>query len=267
MLSVHIKRLEDELGLQLFARTKRQVRLTPSGQHFVYEARAILDRIERGRRAASALVQGRTHALRIAMTTVAMLGNAPQLVGRFRDAHDKVDIQLMELGTADQETALAQGEIDIGFLHPPLDREDVGLHRLPHSGFFALRRGTASSNANPVAWQAVLREPLVFYGRRRAPRLYDSIISSAVAHGLTIRIVAEAPSFLSAVTAASAGIGTALLPDELRSRIPENGIAASIEGCPLLLENAAAYRLGHSNPAVEWFMKHLEHEAGGRSAP
>ena len=84
VMSVHIKRLEDELGVDLFARTKRQVRLTPSGKQFLYEARAILDRIERGRLVATSLAQGKTHLLRIAMTTVAMLGDAPQSIGAFQ---------------------------------------------------------------------------------------------------------------------------------------------------------------------------------------
>ena len=261
VLSVHIKRLEDELGLDLFARSKREVRLTPSGGHFLYEARAILDRIERGRRAASSLAQGKTQVLRIAMTTVAMLGGAPKWVGGFRDAHPQVDTQLLELGTVDQELALAEGQIDIGFLHPPLDREDIQVHTLKPSGFFASRRQTEVPDKEPLAWDAALKEPLVFYGRRRAPRLYDAIISSAVNHGITIRIVAEAPSFLSAVSAASAGIGTALLPEELKLRIPDNSVVISIKDCPLSLENAVAYRASHSNPAVEWFMRHMRHVA------
>lgn len=262
VLSVHIKRLEDELGLDLFARTKREVRLTPSGQHFLYEARAILDRIERGRRVAASLAQGKTQVLRVAMTTVAMLGTAPQWIGGFKDAFPKVDIQLLELGTVDQEMALADGEIDIGFLHPPLDREDLRLRLLAPSAFFALRRKSDAPNDAPVAWANVLNEPLVFYGRRRAPRLYDAIISSAVDHKITIRIVSEALSFLSAASAASAGIGTALLPEELRSRIPENSVAVSIEKCPLALENAVAYRVNHSNPAVDWFMQHIQRVVG-----
>ena len=114
-------------------------------------------------------------------------------------------------------------------------------------------------NEGPITWGALLNEPIVFYGRRRAPRLYDAIISSAVDHGITLQIVAEAQSFLSAVSAASAGIGTALLPEEFRLRTPHNSVAITIEDCPLLLENAIAYRASHSNPAAEWFMRYVKH--------
>lgn len=259
VMSVHIKRLEDELGVDLFARSKREVRLTPAGRHFLYEARAILDRIERGRQVATSLARGKTHVLRIAMTTVAMLGEAPQRIGAFKDTHPKVDVELLELGTVDQEMALAEGQIDVGFLHPPLDRDEIRIHRLKPSRFFASKRKAEVVHEGSTAWNDLLNEPIVFYGRRRAPRLYDAIISSAVDHGVTLQIVAEAPSFLSAVSAASAGIGTALLPEELRLRIPQNCVAITVSDCPLLLENAIAHRKSHSNPAAEWFMRYIEH--------
>ena len=258
VLSVHIKRLEDELGVQLFQRTRRQVRLTPLGQHFLFEARAILDRIEHGRRVALAIARGKNQVLRIAMTTVAMLGKAPELIGRFRDCHPDVEVELQELGTVDQESALATGEIDAGSLHPPLDRSDVSLLPMRSSTFFALRRVTAEGNPLSASWRGILDDPFVFYGRRRAPRLYDAFISSAFELNVTPSIVAEAPTFMSAVSAASAGIGTALLPEELKSRSPANTEVIDLPDCPLILQNSVAYRSDHNNSALEKLVRFLE---------
>ena len=176
----------------------------------------------------------------------------------FKDTHPEVDVELLELGTVDQETALAEGQIDIGFLHPPLDREEIRTYPLKPSAFFASKRKVGVLDEGPIPWEVLLDERIVFYGRRRAPRLYDAIISSAVENGITLKIVAEAQSFLSAVSAASAGIGTALLPEEFRLRIPHNSAAITIKDCPLLLENAIAHRVSHSNPAAEWFMRYIE---------
>ncbi len=261
VLSVQIMRLEDELGVQLFERTKRYVRITPVGQHFLFEARAILDRIERGRRLALTLSRGKKHILRVAMTSVAMLSKAPELVGCFRDKYPDVEIELMEIGTVDQESAIAAGEIDAGFLHPPLDRSELTLFYLKPSQFFALRRMEPEPVPVSMRWQDILGEPFVFYGRRRAPRLYDAFIGSAHALGITPDIAAEAQSFLSAVSAASAGIGTALLPEELRSRSPHNTQAIDLPDCPLELQNGVAYRTDHSNPALDRFVAFLRSPA------
>ncbi|MCA9622389.1 MAG: LysR family transcriptional regulator [Myxococcales bacterium] len=45
-LSRHIKALEDELGIDLFARTPRGMALLPSGERFLGHARAILQAVD-----------------------------------------------------------------------------------------------------------------------------------------------------------------------------------------------------------------------------
>ncbi len=46
-LSTQIKKLEDRLGVQLFERTNKQVRVTPAGEAFIAQARVVLDEAER----------------------------------------------------------------------------------------------------------------------------------------------------------------------------------------------------------------------------
>lgn len=251
VLSVQIKRLEDEVGARLFVRTKREVRLSEIGQRFLFEARAILDRLEQARRVAEALKSGKEQVLRIALTTVAMLGPAPEIIGRYRAAHPKIHVELRELGTVDQETALIDREIDLGLLHPPLDRPELSVLQRAPSRFLAMRRRSGSADGAKRPWADVLRDPIVFYGRRRAPRLYDAFISSANALGIVPTIAAEARSFLSAVGAASAGIGTALVPEELRACAPRTVEVADLDGCPLALQNGATYRPDDPSPALD----------------
>ena len=45
-ITVHIRQLEDYLGVQLFERNHARVKLTPAGQHFLPEARTILEIME-----------------------------------------------------------------------------------------------------------------------------------------------------------------------------------------------------------------------------
>ncbi len=250
VLSVQIKRLEDEVGAELFVRTRRDVRLSEIGQRFVFEARALLDRLEQARRVANTLKSGKNEVLRVAMTTVAMLGKAPQVIGRYRDTHPQIEVEIRELGTVDQESALADREIDLGFLHPPLDRAEIDVLPLPPSRFLALRRRRALEASASERWADALGNPIIFYGRRRAPRLYDAFISSAHELGITPEIAAEARSFLSAVGAASAGVGSALVPEEMRVCVPSNVEIVDLTDCPLRLQNGVAYRTDHGSQTL-----------------
>ncbi|MEL6318696.1 MAG: LysR substrate-binding domain-containing protein, partial [Pseudomonadota bacterium] len=207
VLSTQIRRLEDEVGAALFARSTRAVRLTPVGREFLAEARDVLERVAQAARVARSLAAGKRRALRVGLTTVAMMGSAPARLAAFRAAHPDVDLHLREIGTVDQEAALAARELDVGFLHPPVDHPELAVRPLAPSGFVALRRAGQGDAAaeGPVEWRAVLREPLVFYGRARAPRLHDRLIASAQALGVSPRIVCEARSFLAAAASAAAG--------------------------------------------------------------
>lgn len=247
VLSVQIRRLEDELGVTLFARTRRMVKLTPVGARLLNEARAVLDRADQARRVAHALASGKEEVVRVGMTTVSLSGAAPRILGAFRDANPSVEIELHEMGTVDQESALARRDIDLGFLHPPLDRRDLRSLGLPDSRFLAVGRGF---RAGPRHWRDVIRDPIVFYGRRRAPRLYDAFISEAKACGVTPVLASEATSFMAAVGAARAGIGTALAPREIALRVDGGARAEEIIGCPLRLQNAAAILSDPPSPVV-----------------
>lgn len=258
VLSVQIKRLEDELGVDLLSRTTRVVRLTHAGRNFLLEARAVLDRIDESVRVARALAAGKAHVLRVGLTTVAALSSAPEAIGRFRELHPEIEVQIREIGTVDQESALATNELDVGFLHPPLDHPEIDVLDQPPSHFFGLRRRTtAEENSAPrlrQQWPDLLREPLVFYGRRRAPRLYDEMISSAHALGVSPVVAAEARSFLSAVATAAAGIGTALVPAELTALRTAQTAVIEIVDCPLALKNGIAYRSYDTSLALKEFM-------------
>lgn len=258
VLSVQIKRLEDEVGSPLFLRTKRTVRLSEVGRRFVPEARGVLDRLERAKRVATALGGGKAQILRVGVTTVAMLGAAPSMLGAVRDQHPHVEIDIRELGTADQESALAERAIDVGFLHPPLDHPEHRTMALTPSRFVALERRSAGGGARPAStrqWDELIREPIVFFGRRRAPRLYDAFISAAHAAGVTPDIRAEAGSFLAAVGAAAAGVGAAIVPEELRACAPSQLVATAIEDCPLSLLNGVTTRADSDDPVVDALMR------------
>src|SRR5437667_6528107 len=57
-LSQQIRHLEEEIGVKLFHRTKRQVQLTEAGSKFADEARHILEQVERATRTAAAISEG-----------------------------------------------------------------------------------------------------------------------------------------------------------------------------------------------------------------
>jgi DNA-binding transcriptional LysR family regulator len=67
-LSLAIRQLEQEVGAELFARSSREVRLTPAGQVMVEGARRALDGLEGTIQAARRASAGELGTLRVAFS-------------------------------------------------------------------------------------------------------------------------------------------------------------------------------------------------------
>ena len=71
-MSHQIKMLEDELGVVLLERNRREVKLTAAGRTFLHDSRALLDQAQVALQRARLSGQGRTGTLRVGMATSAI---------------------------------------------------------------------------------------------------------------------------------------------------------------------------------------------------
>jgi len=215
VLSVQIKRLEDVVGATLFKRSTREVHLTDVGAEFRRDALAILRRSDEAVLNARARSLGRDRLLRIALTPAAEISLIMDRLVHFRVDHPEAHWLIRELGTVEQEAALASGEIDVGILHPPLDRTDIETIQLSNDRFEIAFNPLFFSLPSRITWESFFSYPLIYYPRQRAPRLYNEMIASAERCGGSADIVAEAESFFAARSMAQVGLGIALLPPQV----------------------------------------------------
>lgn len=117
--------LEDDLGVSLFDRDTRGVRLTMVGQAFLIDARRILVDIDRAREAAQSIAAGVTGRLRLAVCEDATTPVFARILTAFRARFPEVALDLFELPSALQSAALSRGEIDAGLLLPPAQASDI----------------------------------------------------------------------------------------------------------------------------------------------
>ena len=115
-VSHQIKALEEELGIKLFVRGKRGVKLTDAGKLLAEPARKILDDADAIRQT----VVGRKHALvgtvRVAAATQALVYLFAPLFEEFMDAHERIELVFRTTPNTDQTISdILDGVADVGF--------------------------------------------------------------------------------------------------------------------------------------------------------
>ena len=224
-LSQQIQALEEEIGVQLFARTRRSVMLTPTGQQWLPEVRRVLADAAALPGLAQRLARGEVGSLVLAFVSTADYGILPELLRHFRARHPEVQLQLREATSDVQLDALAEGTIDAGlvirpqlpvmphgFSYLPLVREPLVL-AVPDG--WRPRGGEGAAPPGQVWLREAAHEPLIIFPRRSAPAFYDIITGYYARDGLTPAIAQEAIQMQTIVSLVSAGMGVALVPASL----------------------------------------------------
>ena len=212
-LSQQIKNLESIVGHRLFDRTTRGVRLTVVGQYLLGRARKTLDRIDQDVEMARRLGKGQEGVLSVGFSGSVMFTRLPFVIERYRRLYPKVELQLQELATAEQMSALKEGALDLGFLRDGEPDSAIRIEPLISERFVAIL-----PKQHPLAGRKSLRpadlreEPFVFYARKMGPRAFDRMIACCESDGFRPRIVQDTPQWPTAVRLIAAGLGVSIAP-------------------------------------------------------
>ncbi|TAM53744.1 MAG: LysR family transcriptional regulator [Paraburkholderia sp.] len=266
-LSQAIRALEDTLGVELFARTKRSVELTPVGADLLPEVRKLLAQADALRPHAQSLARGEAGALSLAFVSTADYGLLPHLLREFAVRHPRVRLNLAEATSDVQIEELAAGRIDAGLIIPPLPprhaatlsylpvmREPL-VAALPAASVVHRGRGAPPDWIDsPISLAEVAQLPLVIFPRRLAPGFYDIITACYGAAGLTPRIGQEAIQMQTIVSLVSAGMGAALVPQSLRNLRRTGVVYRPLTERTPLVETGLVWRTADVSPVLAGFL-------------
>ncbi len=261
-LTQAIAHLEAVLGLRLFDRTKRSVRLTAAGLALVPEVRDLLARAQALPAHARAAAGGELGHLRLGFVSTVGFALLPQWVRAFRQRYPKLALELTEATGDVQLQLLDRGEMDAGFmLHaasfvpPGLERVVIATEPL----VLALPEHHPLASAARLTLARVLAEPLVIFPRRIVPSLHDAIFAMYHAAGRSPTVAQEAIQMQTIVNLVSAGLGVAWVPESVRQfqrtgvvyrTVPVTRSGSRVPAC----ETSMVWVSGNANPVLARFV-------------
>jgi DNA-binding transcriptional LysR family regulator len=165
-----------------------------------------------------------------------------------------VEVQLREMTTGDQVSAILARQIDIGFVRPPLDELHLRVSVLVREDFVAvLPRNHRLARARRVALKRLAAEPFILFPRHLGPRLYDPILSACQRAGFSPKVAQEAMHVPTIVSLVAAGAGVALLPESVRALRWSGVVYRPLEQPTTGTAIALASRKADDAPAVRHF--------------
>lgn len=265
-LSQQIQQLEAILGVQLFDRSRRRVSLTEAGRQFLPEAQATLSQAERARRVVLRAARGEVGRLEVVFTGSSPLTTLmPRTIKAFREKYPDVQLGLREMPTAQQVVALADGEVDVGFVRPGVEIDDarISVRTVIQEPLIVVlneehRFGTCAT----LTMADLADEPFILPPRVAGTGLRDRVEQLCRAAAYVPRIVLEAHQLSAVISMAAAGIGISIVPRSM-SQVRAEGVAfIPISDAGAHIELAVATRRDETQASVINFLRVAAAQAG-----
>jgi DNA-binding transcriptional LysR family regulator len=253
-LSRQIRALEEDLEVQLFVRNRRNVLLTDAGRLLLREGAVLVSEAGRIADAVRLARKGELGLVRIGMGPA-----LTEKVTRVVVAHSKlfplveIHCREMALGSVAQNNCLRDGEIDVGFLRPPIDAVHLDseiLFREPLYVFLGKTHRLAKRKTRYFRLKDLAGEPILLKSRDVSSGVCDKVLELFRRAGVQPNIIEQMPTAPLLVACKGISIGGEGFQSEFSGDI----ISRPLHEPDALANVSMAWRKGEKSAAVLSFL-------------
>ena len=211
-LSTQIKKLERELGIELFERHNKGVTLTAAGARILERAQRVVLETEAIVQIARQMQDPEAATLRIGMFPTLGPYLLPHVMPKIRESFPRLELLLVEEKTEEIVARLANGQLDAGLLALPIDREDLDCQILFSEDFVlaAPANGALASHSEVVSTAVLAEESVLLLEDGHCLR--DQALAVCALEGANERTGFRATSLETLRQMVASGVGVTLLP-------------------------------------------------------
>ena len=262
-VSARVQTLESEVGVALFHRTARGVRLTDMGRIFLPFAQRSIETLRRGREVLESVRQ--TSAGILNMATARVIGTyvLPETLQKFQQLYPDANLHIKVGGSSDVLQMVVDEEVQLGLArfmqHPDVD----ALHLYDEEAVLVVHPGHSFTKTRVAAMSQVAQEPLIVYDPGDPGSSYFQFINRVCRDaGVTAKVEMNLDSVEAAKNMVRLGLGVSFLPRSAVRREVEFGSLTLIdlaEVPPVLLPTYLLLRRGQEiGPTARSFLKLLQ---------
>ena len=262
-VSARIQTLEDEVGVALFHRTARGVRLTNMGQVFLPFAQRSMETLRRGREVLESVRQASAGILNMATARVIGTYVLPETLQKFQHLYPETNLHIKVGGSLDVLQMVVDEEVQLGLArfmqHPDVD----ALHLYDEEAVLVVHPDHSFAKTGVAAMFTVAQEPLILYDPGDPGSSYFQFIIRVCRYaGVTPIVEMNLDSVEAAKNMVQLGLGISFLPRSGVRQELESGTLTLIDVAevpPVLLPTYVPLRRGQQHgPVVVAFLNLLQ---------
>ena len=266
-VSARVQALEDEVGVALFHRTARGVRLTDMGRTFLPFAQRSMDTLRRGKEVLESVRQTSTGILNIATARVIGTYVLPETLHKFHQLHPDANLHIKVGGSSEVLQMVVNEEVQLGLArfmqHPDVD----ALHLYDEEAVLVVHPEHPFARTGGAAMAQVAQEPLIVYDPGDPGSSYFQFINRVCRDaGVTPKVEMNLDSVEAAKNMVQLGLGISFLPRSGVRRELDSGSLSliALTGTPVVLlpTYVLLRRSQQHGPVVVAFLKLLQETYG-----
>ena len=266
-VSARVQALEDEVGVALFHRTARGVRLTDMGRTFLPFAQRSMDTLRRGKEVLESVRQTSTGILNIATARVIGTYVLPETLHKFHQLHPDANLHIKVGGSSEVLQMVVNEEVQLGLArfmqHPDVD----ALHLYDEEAVLVVHPEHPFARTGAAAMAQVAQEPLIVYDPGDPGSSYFQFINRVCRDaGVTPKVEMNLDSVEAAKNMVQLGLGISFLPRSGVRRELDSGSLSliALAGTPVVLlpTYVLIRRSQQHGPVVVAFLKLLQETYG-----
>lgn len=214
--SLQIKKLEQELGGELFVRDTHSVRLSDLGDAFVPRARQILEEVASAVEEIGAIARLERGTLRVGASGALAYYLLPKLLIEYRARYPAIDVEIVERRTSQLLRLAENNEIDVALIRLPHARTTLVTRHLASERLVAaVPASHRLAGASAVALGELREDPLILIAPPDEP-FHDLIVELCASAGFKPRIALSGSNHATSCRLAGLGMGVCILTEMSR---------------------------------------------------
>lgn len=189
-VSVRVKALEEELGILLFERHARGVRLTEAGRHFVERVTTGIDHLDHAVRTAGMVARGEQGHLCIGIHALIPSSFLANLLGRYREHHPGIEVEIAEGTARDSVMRVRTSRLDVAFVAGAPEFPDCHSRRIWSERLLAvLPSRHPLADAAGVTWVNLAGETFIVRHGGTGPQVHNHIVRRLTGRSANLSIL------------------------------------------------------------------------------